>query len=117
VTRALITGKHPWHVGLVREESKTGFLGWVTHLGGLIRHCPFIPIVIYKLAGLRIRIRIGSGFNRVSESGSGSGSRRAKMTHKSRNFFQSSCFEVLDGLFFELKASSVTLTYFMEAWG
>ncbi len=33
--------------------------------------------------GLRIRIRIGSGFNRVS----GSGSRRAKMTHKSRNFF------------------------------
>ncbi len=28
----------------------------------------------------------GSGFNRVS--GSGSGSRRAKMTHKSRNFFE-----------------------------
>jgi hypothetical protein len=22
-------GGHPWHVGLVREESKTGFLGWV----------------------------------------------------------------------------------------
>jgi hypothetical protein len=40
----------------------------------------------------------GSGFNRVS--GSGSGSRRAKMTHKSINFFvKSSCFEVLDGLF------------------
>jgi hypothetical protein len=34
-------------------------------------------------AGLRIRISIGSGFNRVS----GSGSRRAKMTHKSRKFF------------------------------
>jgi hypothetical protein len=32
--------------------------------------------------GLRIRIRNGSGFNRVS--GSGSGSRRAKMSHKSR---------------------------------
>ncbi len=32
-----------------------------------------------------LRIRIGSGFNRVS--GSGSGSRRAKMTHKSRIFF------------------------------
>ncbi len=35
--------------------------------------------------GLRIRIRIGSGFNRVS--GSESGSRRAKMTHKSRKIF------------------------------
>ena len=22
-------GKHPWHVGLVREESKTGVLGWI----------------------------------------------------------------------------------------
>jgi hypothetical protein len=33
--------------------------------------------------GLRIRIRIGSRFNRVS----GSGSRRAKMTHKSRKKF------------------------------
>jgi hypothetical protein len=30
-----------------------------------------------------LRIRIGSGFKRVS----GSGSRRAKMTHKSRSFF------------------------------
>lgn len=30
-------GEHPWHVGLVREESKTGFLGWFRHLGGLIR--------------------------------------------------------------------------------
>jgi len=30
-------GEHPWHVGLVREESKTGFLGWVRHLGGLLR--------------------------------------------------------------------------------
>lgn len=34
-------GKHPWHVGLVREESKTGFLGWVRHLGGLIRTTTF----------------------------------------------------------------------------
>jgi len=30
-------GEHPWHVGLVREESKTGVLGWFRHLGGLIR--------------------------------------------------------------------------------
>ncbi len=45
-------------------------------------------------------------------SESGSGSRRAKMTHKrSKN----SCFEVLDGLFCELQASSITWTYFMEA--
>jgi hypothetical protein len=47
-----------------------------------------------------------------SESGTGSGSRRAKITHKSR---KNSCFEVLDGLFCELQASSVTWTYFMEA--
>jgi hypothetical protein len=41
-------------------------------------------------------------------SESGSRSRRAKMTHKSRKIFKSSCFEVLDGLFCELRASSVT---------
>jgi len=41
-------------------------------------------------------------------SESGSGSRRAKMTHKSR---KNLCFEVLDGLFCELEASSVTWTY------
>jgi hypothetical protein len=29
--------------------------------------------------------------------------------------FKRSCFEVLDGLFWELKASSVTWTFFMEA--
>ena len=45
-------------------------------------------------------------------SESGSGSRRAKMTHKSR---KKSCFEVLDCLFCELEASSVTWRYFMEA--
>jgi hypothetical protein len=39
----------------------------------------------------------GSGLDPDSESGSGS--RRAKMTHKSRTNFESSCFEVLDGLF------------------
>jgi hypothetical protein len=45
-----------------------------------------------------------------------SGSKRAKMTHKSRKKFESSCIEVLDGLFWELKASSViTRTFFMEA--
>jgi hypothetical protein len=42
------------------------------------------------------------------DSESGSGSRRAKMTYKSKKIFESSCFEVLDGLFWELKASSVT---------
>jgi len=30
-------GDHPWHVGIVREESQTSFLGWIRHLGGLIR--------------------------------------------------------------------------------
>lgn len=30
-------GEYPWHVGLVKEESKKGFLSWVRHLGGLIR--------------------------------------------------------------------------------
>ena len=27
-------GKHPWHVGLVREESKTGVLGWIRYFLG-----------------------------------------------------------------------------------
>ncbi len=36
------------------------------------------------------------------------------MTHKSIIFFLSLCFEMLDGLFLELKASSVTWTFFME---
>jgi hypothetical protein len=48
------------------------------------------------LAGFRIRIRIGSGFNRASGSGS---TGPQKMTHKSRKICKSSCFEVLDGLF------------------
>jgi hypothetical protein len=48
-------------------------------------------------AGFRILIRIGYGFNGVSESGSGS--RRAKMTQKSRKNQEISCFEVLDVLF------------------
>ena len=30
-------GEYPWHVGLVKEESKTGFRSWVRHLGGLLR--------------------------------------------------------------------------------
>jgi hypothetical protein len=53
----------------------------------------------------------GSGFNQVC----GSGSSRAKFTHKSRKNLEISCFEVLDILFWELKASSVTSTSFMEA--
>ncbi len=47
-------------------------------------------------------------------SKSGSGSRRAKMTHKSKKNYEISCFEVLDVLFWERKASSVTWTSFME---
>jgi len=34
-------GAHPWHVGLVREESKTGIMGWIKHLGGLLRTTTF----------------------------------------------------------------------------
>jgi len=30
-------GEYPWHVGLVKEESKKGFLSWIRHLGGLLR--------------------------------------------------------------------------------
>jgi hypothetical protein len=63
-------------------------------------------------AGLRIRIRTGSGFNRVS--GSGSGSRRAKITHKSNFFFKVHVFKCWMASW-ELKASSVTWTYFMKA--
>jgi hypothetical protein len=46
-------------------------------------------------------------------SESGSGSRRAKMTHKIKKNSEISCFEVLDVLFREPKASSVTWTFFM----
>ncbi len=38
-----------------------------------------------------------------------------KWPTKVENFVESSCFEVLDGLFWELKTSSVTWTFFMEA--
>jgi hypothetical protein len=60
-----------------------GFVGF-----GTAAEAGFVPLLQAGLLIL-IRIRIRSGFNRVS--GSGSGSRRAKI--------QSSCFEVLDGLF------------------
>ncbi len=57
-----------------------------------------------------IRIQSGQWIRiRNPDSESGPGSRRAKMTHKSGSF------EVLDVLFWELKASSVTWTFFMEA--
>jgi hypothetical protein len=46
---------------------------------------------------------------------SGSKSMRAKITLKSRKKLRNSCFEVLDVLFSELKASSVAWTSFMEA--
>jgi hypothetical protein len=74
-------------------------------------------------AGLRIRIRIpiGSGFNGVSGSGSGFGIRiriqEGKNDPQKKKTLKNSCFEVLDGLFCELKASSVTWTFFMEALG
>jgi hypothetical protein len=72
--------------------------------------------LIQKIAGFRIRTGLDPDsigpVDPDPESGSGSGSRRAKITHKSR---KNSCFEVLDGLFCELQASSVTWTYFMEA--
>jgi hypothetical protein len=52
------------------------------------------------------------------DSGSGSGSKRAKITQKSRKkFVKSSCFEVLDGLFRELKASSGTWTWIGKGLG
>jgi hypothetical protein len=51
-----------------------GFVGF-----GTAAEAGFVPLL---QAGLRIRIWIGSGFNRVS----GSGSRRAKMTLRSRKF-------------------------------
>jgi hypothetical protein len=68
-------------------------------------------------SGLRIRIRdsIGS-VDPDSESGSGSGSWRAKRPTKvEKKKCKSSWFDGLDGLFCELKASSITWTYFMEA--
>ena len=37
LSKNVLIGVHPWHVGLVREESKTGFLGWLRHWGGLLR--------------------------------------------------------------------------------
>ncbi len=62
----------------------------------------------------------GSGFNQVSGSGSvfvfGIPSRRAKMTHKSGKFLEISYFDMLDVLFWELQAYTVTWTSFMEAW-
>ncbi len=61
------------------------------------------------------RSRLPENFLISKSKSCGSGSRRAKMTHKSRNLFKSSCFEVLDSLFWDLKASSVTWTFFMEA--
>jgi len=39
-------GSHPWHMGLVREESKTGVLGWIRHLGGLIRTTTYCGVTL-----------------------------------------------------------------------
>jgi hypothetical protein len=51
-----------------------------------------------------------------SESGFGSGYRRAKWPTKVEKK-EMSCFEVVDVLFWELKASFVTWTSFIEAYG
>jgi hypothetical protein len=48
-------------------------------------------------------------------SESGSGTRRTKMSHISRKNLEISCFEVIDVLFLELKASFGNWTLFMEA--
>ncbi len=45
-----------------------------------------------------------------------SGSRRTKMTHNNRKSTEFSCFEVLDALFWGLKASPVAWASFMEKW-
>jgi hypothetical protein len=57
----------------------------------------------------------GAGSGPDPHSNCGSGSRRAKMTHKKRKSTEFSCFEVLDVLFWGLKASSVAWASFMEA--
>ncbi len=84
----------------------------------------FWPFLFWPCLSTLVRLNQGFGSGSVLDpssigpvdpdpySESGSGSRRAKMTHKGR---KNSCFEVLDGLFCELQASSVTWTYFMEA--
>ncbi len=100
---------HSWHGG---EDHSASVHRHLNTIRAKYRNMLYIYICTCLVsfpafkAGLRIRIRIGSGFNRVSESGSGS--RRAKMTHKSRKKLRNtSGFEVLDVLFWELKASSV----------
>jgi len=45
-------GEHPWHVGLVREESKTGFMGWFRHLGGLIRTTTYCGATVVSVRWL-----------------------------------------------------------------
>ncbi len=65
------------------------------------------------LAGLRIRIR----FRILIRIQSGQWIRIQIQEGKNgpQKDFKSSCFEVLDGLFWDLKASSITWTFFMEA--
>ncbi len=72
---------------------------------------------------LRIRIRIGSVFNRASGFGSvfgiwiqeGKNDQNINFFYFWGHFFY--FWEVLNGLYCELQASSVTWTYFMEAQG
>ncbi len=79
------------------EEADPHYLGVAKAGAGPLNRLFFLWVnqLIRELQGCGSGSVSGSGFNRVS----GSGSRRAKMTRKSRNFFTSLCFEVLDGLF------------------
>ncbi len=65
---------------------------------------------------IRIRIRIQSGqWIRIRIRNPDPDPEGQKWPTKVEFFFLSSCFELLDGLFWELKASSVIWTFFMEA--
>ncbi len=66
------------------------------------------PDLIRIQSGQWIRIRIRNSDPDPDPGGQ-------KWPTKVEKSCKSSCFEVLDGLFWELKASSVTWTYFMEA--
>ncbi len=62
-----------------------------------------------SFSGLRIRIQSGQWIRIPDPDPDGQ-----KYPQKVKKF-NSLCFEVLDGLFWELKASSVTCSFFMEA--
>ncbi len=80
--------------------------------------CPLTVSICDLLIGMTMKF--STVFNRASRSGSGSvfGIRILIRIQEGKNDPQKEkihVFEVLDGLFCELQASSVTCTYFMEA--